>query len=110
MRICAVIVVKSKDMEQDNEVTININYVVETNGLAVFKFEIVDVKLTVKFSGFLFAISNQFTIIEIELKVRNVVLPESDPVTVIVYTISLAAHIESVDDTVAAEIAYEPAA
>ena len=56
MRIGAVIVGKSKDMEQDNEVTININYVVETNGLAVFKFEIVDVKLTVKFSGFLFAI------------------------------------------------------
>ena len=43
-------------MAQDGAVTININYVVETNGLAAFKFEIVDVKLTVKFSGFLFVI------------------------------------------------------
>jgi len=38
MRIGAVIVGKSKDIEQGNEVTININYAVETNGLAVFKF------------------------------------------------------------------------
>ena len=43
-------------MAQDGAVTIKINYVVEKNGLAAFKFEIVDVKLTVKFSGFLFAI------------------------------------------------------
>jgi len=38
MRLGAVIVGKSKDMEQGNVVTININYDVETNGLAVFKF------------------------------------------------------------------------
>ena len=47
---------------------------------------------------------------EIELKVINVLLPESDPVTVIVYTISLAVHIEIVDDTDDAGIVYEPAA
>ena len=48
---------------------------------------------------------------EIELKVINVLLPESDPVTVIVYTISLAVHIEIVDDiTVDGGITYDPAA
>ena len=46
----------------------------------------------------------------IELKVKKAVLPESDPVTVIVYTISLAVHIESVDDTVDTGIEYEPEA
>ena len=46
----------------------------------------------------------------IELNVKKEVLPVSDPVTVIVYTISLAMHIERVDDTDGIEIAYEPAA
>ena len=97
-------------MEQGNWITININYDVAKNGLATFKFEIVAVKLTVKFSEALLVIEYQLIIIEIELKLKNVVLPESDPVTDIVYTISLAVHIESVVDTVDAGKAYEPAA
>ena len=101
---------KSRDMEQESAVTINVNYYVETNGLAAFKFEIVAVKLTVKFSEALFIIENQLIIIEIESKFKNVVLPETDPVTDNVYTISLAVQIKSVDDTVGIGIAYEPAA
>ena len=106
----AVITGKSKDMEQESAVTINLNYYVETNGLAEFKFKIVAVKLTVKFSEALFVLEYQLIIIEIESKLKNVVLPETDPVTYKVYTISLAVQIESDDDTVDVAIAYEPAA
>ena len=40
----------------------------------------------------------------------NDVLPPTEPVTDIVQTISLAIHIDSVDDTVNAGMLYEPAA
>ena len=47
-------------------------------------FIISAVKVILKFSATLFVISNQFTNIEVESNVINAVLPEADPVEVIV--------------------------
>ena len=71
-------------MAQDGTVTTKINYDVETNGLAVFKFEIVAVKTIVNVSAILFIEEYQFTNIVIELNVTKVVLPPIEPVIEIV--------------------------
>ena len=78
------IVGTSKDMAQDGAVTFNTNYDAATNGLAVFKFEIVAVKTIVNVSAILFIVEYQFTNIVIELNMMKVVLPPNDPVTDIV--------------------------
>ena len=51
---------------------------------AAFKFEILAVKTIVNVSAILFVAEYQFTNIDIESNVKNVVLPPTEPVTDIV--------------------------
>ena len=57
---------------------------VYAKGLATFMFVMVATNVTVNVSATLIKLSNQFTNIETELNVMNVVLPPSEPVTDIV--------------------------
>ena len=77
-------------------------------GLPEFKFVIVPYKKTVNVSAALIKFSNQFTNMLVELNVKNVVAPPDDPVTDIVYTISLAVQIDNVDVKEYVGIMYEP--
>ena len=68
-------------------------------------FVIVAVKTTVNVSATLIVLSNQLTNIVTELNVKNVVLPETDPVATIVLTISIYVQIDNVEVTVKKGIA-----
>lgn len=48
-------------------------------------------------------------LVELNINVKKVVAPPNDPVTDIVYTISLAVQIDNVDVKVNNGIVYEPA-
>ena len=77
-------------------------------GLNTFRFEIFAVKIIVKVSATLLVLSYQFIDIVIELKDKNVVLPPTDPVADIVYTISLSVQFDNVDVILNEGITYEP--
>ena len=89
----------SKDNAQIG-VACNKNCEVLTKGLVASKFDIFAFKITVNVSAILIVLSNQLINIEVGLNERKFVLPPSDPVTDIEYSMSLALQIDSIEDTV----------
>jgi len=76
----------------------------------IFKFVISAVKTIVKFSATRFYIGSfQLKVKLAKFQVIKRIYPPADAVTEYVYTISVALHINSVDDTLNAGSVYEPA-